>query len=663
MMRIPALFLILSTLPFFAKNTVVLRKMDDQSYASLRSTLGAVLDIRVKKKSELIPAIQIYSGRTDLNNPWKLLSVKKLSATRALLPYRFLSPPFRRLFLKKLWVKDRIKGGFLHHKISFPHESLWSLSSWFTGSGQNYKKIKKASGLKSDRLRKGQLIKIPVSLLLPFFNETHKNEAVKPEDPVSARSTPLREVETVETDESRPVVYQPVHGEKSQDEHVQKSETGKKDTSTKNKTPKKDSSNKPVLDRTVSRQTNHSTTQTRSVFEDVMHGRKELTYGKDKQGPYAVYRLNKGEAIYSAVVVRFCGLVRGEDVNRVSRIIIQRNHIKDVTDMPVGKLLRIPYDQLIPEYKASNDPEYKEWLENMKAVKNVDTSIITKDLAGVTVILDSGHGGRDPGAKKGDTWEDDLVYDILCRIKLALETRSGARVLPTIYDPSAGYKPQNVRKFIMDHDEILNTTPVFSLKKTTKLGVNMRWVFANHHYVKLIASAHGHGGHPEEKIVFISLHADSLHPSLRGSMVYVPDARSYPKKRVFGPSYLKRYAEYKNSSFICKKSDMEKAQALSTRFAGNILSELKKKKLPVHRQLPIRSVIFRSPRSRPFVPAVLNYNRVPMRVLIEVCNLNNRKDRELIKKPEYRQQVAISVVEALYQSFGSRIPLKKAGKK
>ena len=646
-MRIFAIIFLLVSQVALGNTAPILRKLDDQSFACLRVKHGAVLDIRTQKSSELLQAIQVYSGRHDLKNPWKTLSIVKINNNRALLPYRHLSPPFRTLFVKKLWPDDSTVGKFYIHKVKYTYESLWSIASWFTGNGQNYKKIKKATGIRSDGLRKGQKLKIPTSLLYNFLKET-KIDVVRPDDPISSRSTPLKEIETVQNEQAKPIVSNPLGKDTKEKEKQKKPDV----TEVKEEPPPPSSA--PARDLPQ----NGSSLPPDGIFSDVMKGRSVLSYGEDKKGRYAIYKLGKGEAIYSAVVVRFCGLIRGEDVNRVSQEIIVRSRIKDVTDMPVGRKLKIPYQNLMPEYKAPDDPEFVEWLENFKIIENVDTSFTRRGLSGVTVILDSGHGGKDPGAKKGNSWEDDYVYDILCRVKLLLEQHSGAKVIPTIKDLSAGFKPQNVKQFMLDQDEVLMTSPPFSLKKNTKLGVNMRWVLSNHELSKIIAK----GGDPQQ-VVFISLHADSLHPSLRGSMVYIPDARSYPKKRVHAAKYFKRYKEYKNSSFKSTKKEMQKAQALSMGLAVHFLSELKKQKLPVHKQIPIRSVIFRSPRARPFVPAVLNYNRVPMRILVEVCNLNNKEDRKLIKMPAYRQKVADSLAHAIHKSFGASARIQVATKK
>jgi N-acetylmuramoyl-L-alanine amidase len=52
------------------------------------------------------------------------------------------------------------------------------------------------------------------------------------------------------------------------------------------------------------------------------------------------------------------------------------------------------------------------------------------------------------------------------------------------------------------------------------------------------------------------------------------------------------------------------------------------------------------------VPAILRYNRIPARVLLEVCNLNNPEDRKLLVTRAYRDRVARALVSALVDFYG-----------
>ena len=253
-------------------------------------------------------------------------------------------------------------------------------------------------------------------------------------------------------------------------------------------------------------------------------------------------------------------------------------------------------------------------------------------------------------------WEDDYVYDIICRIKLRLETESAAKVIPTVLDPSIQYKVQNVNKFRLDRDEVLATRPPFKLnsRRVTTDGVNLRWMMANNRYKEL----RGKGVLPEN-VLFASFHADALTPKLRGSMIYIPDARAYPRKVEVPNSKLRMYQEARGNNFNFGPKTMREAQARSMAFAKNYVTQSRSNGIRVHNHKPIRSQIYRN-RYRPFVPAVLRFNRIPTRVLVEVCNLNNKEDQTLLRQPKFRQLVADTFVEAVYHTYG--ISGKKSAK-
>ena len=68
------------------------------------------------------------------------------------------------------------------------------------------------------------------------------------------------------------------------------------------------------------------------------------------------------------------------------------------------------------------------------------------------------------------------------------------------------------------------------------------------------------------------------------------------------------------------------------------------------RSSPIRRNVIRG--GREWVPAILRYNRIPARVLVEVCNLNNPEDRKLLVTRGFRDKVARSLVWALVEFYG-----------
>ena len=380
-----------------------------------------------------------------------------------------------------------------------------------------------------------------------------------------------------------------------------------------------------------------------------------LEYGRDKQGEYAIYRLKKGEALYSAVVVRFTGRLDADSVMELAYEIAKRSGIKDVTDIPVGYPVKIPVKYLLPEYKPKNSKEYKQYTEDIKESEILASRQKiekTKNLEGVYVILDSGHGGADTGAMYNGVWEDDYMYDIMCRVKRLLESKTKAVVIPTVYDKSSGYKVYDKKKLKLDRDEYLMTTPKFNLNSrlASRVGVNLRWYLANYLNSKRIKSKV-----PPTRIVFISLHADALYKKVRGTMIYIPYAGLY-RKRVGHRSrtYLKYYEVRVKPFYKFTKKEVQVSEGLSRKFANLVIKNLQRERIFVHKEKPVREFIFRSRYSRPFVPAVIRYNKVMIKMLIEVGNLRNKKDAKNIADPNFREKFAKAIVKSLLDFYADK---------
>ncbi len=380
-----------------------------------------------------------------------------------------------------------------------------------------------------------------------------------------------------------------------------------------------------------------------------------LEYGKDKQGEYAIYRLKKGEALYSAVVVRFTGRLDADSVMELAFEIAKRSGIKDVTNIPIGYPIKIPLKYLLPEYKPKNSKEYKQYAEDIKEseiLANKQKIEKTKDLEGVYIILDPGHGGIDTGAMYNGVWEDDYMYDIVCRVKQALETKTKAFVISTVYDKSSGYRVFNKKKLKLDRDEYLMTTPQFNLNSrlTTRVGLNLRWYLANYLNSKRIKS-----GIPPSKIIFISFHADALYKKVRGTMVYIPYAGLYRKKVSHATkTYLKYYEVRVKPVYRFTKKEVQVSEGLSRKLAYLIVNNLKKNNIPVHTEKPVREFIFRRKYAKPFVPAVIRYNKVMIKMLIEVANLKNKKDAGNISDPNFREKFAQTIVQSLLEFYAKK---------
>jgi N-acetylmuramoyl-L-alanine amidase len=372
-----------------------------------------------------------------------------------------------------------------------------------------------------------------------------------------------------------------------------------------------------------------------------------LTYAQDSQGEYAVYRLQAGEALYSAVVVRFTGTLGAEDVNSLAMEIARRSGISDVTGIPVGYGVKIPLEDLLPQYLPRTSPQYQAWARNQKELGQVTNTYKNAALDGVVVILDPGHGGLDRGAMAHGVWEDSFVYDIACRVRESLERRSKARVLMTMLVPELGYRPLEKSVLSPNKSAVVLTHPWFKQTSTseTKVEVNLRWHLANQYFERLQKE-----GVDPQRVVFTSIHADSLHPSLRGSMFYVPGTDYRPQRWCSSGESYERFKEVKaRGCYQMTQKEMKRSEGLSMQFTRDLEASFVESGLALHPYNPTRDHVIRGRRS--WVPAVLRNSIVPCSVLIEVCNLSNAKDAGLIAGPAFRQLVAEAYVNALIRYY------------
>jgi len=373
----------------------------------------------------------------------------------------------------------------------------------------------------------------------------------------------------------------------------------------------------------------------------------DLAFGRDEQGEYGSYRLKKGEAIYSSVVVRFTGLLDPDDVNQMASLVARRSGIEDVHSLAVGYEVKIPRADILPEFLPGGDLRRIEYELSRREVERFKNQAVSRDLEGVTVILDAGHGGRDIGASHNGVWESDYVYDVLCRVKARLERHTAAKVLTTIRDNQYGYRIFDGARIPLNQAEAILTTPPLRLVSSAPndVGVNLRWYLSNSY----LRSLRRKGVDPD-KVVFASLHADSLHPSLRGTMIYVPGERYRGKTYGFkGAAYRARKEVREQATVSFTREQRQRSEGLSREFAAHLLKALKQRGARIHPYQPIRDRIIR--RARPWVPAVLRCNQVSVQVLLEVCNINNPADARLLTDPAYRQKMADAFVDALLSYY------------
>ncbi len=384
---------------------------------------------------------------------------------------------------------------------------------------------------------------------------------------------------------------------------------------------------------------------------------------------FAHYQMKPGETIYSSVVIRFTGRLLNDEVNQLANKILKLNNISDAKLIKNRQKIKIPLEWLSEEFignQVSENISRKKIKEKSKKrikVKSVATKkkvhkrkkrIVSKktktktNVHKIHVILDSGHGGGDPGASGGSRknkdliYEDEVVYDVSKRMSKLLK-KEGVIVHPTLADPNQR-KPVRFLSHRHDKDEQLLVTPRYSARNS-RVGANMRVYLVNHLYKKLRKQKV-----PPENILFISLHGDSLHSSLRGVMVYYPDRRLRRGSFRLRSKIYRSIKEY-DSKLTFHTKDNRYSEKLSKSFGKIIIDQFRKRKLSTHRgSSPVRGYLYR--KGKKTLPAILRYNKVPTSVLVEIANLNNRLDRIALLKSKTRQQIAIAISNSVYAHFG-----------
>ncbi|MEO8215474.1 MAG: N-acetylmuramoyl-L-alanine amidase [Acidobacteriota bacterium] len=512
----------------------------------------------------------------------------RLSAGRDVrIPLGLVKPEMRRAILAALFPADRSFADGMIHRVtwdkSLEGESLWKIAEWFTGDGANYASIRSANSMQRFSTRPGDLIRIPRKLLSPEFVD---------EAPATSR---VAEAEDDPTE----------------------SRSGRQDVIAAAVLPP--SEGEPVT----------------------------LDYGSVAGHPFAVYKLKRGEALYSSVAIRFSGRVYAKDVNDVVDQVVRFNGIADVSRIPAGFPVKIPMELLLPEYRPAGDPKRLADEQSRRESARLAKRVEAKDLSGVYVILDPGHGGRDIGTSHEDVWESDYVYDVACRLKALLEKKTRAKVFITTRSPSLGYKVPNSDLLTRQNDHVVLTSPNYLLENTV-VGVHLRWYLANSIFSRAIRKSTS-----PEKVVFISIHADSLHASLRGAMAYIPGEQYV--QGTFSKSdsvYLARSEVREHPTVRQTEEQALLAEGLSTEFAETLLDSFRDNGLPVHPFNALRDNVVRD--GREWVPAVIRYNMIPTRMLLEICNFGNDQDRALAKTRVYRQSVAEALEEGIVRYFAQK---------
>jgi len=357
----------------------------------------------------------------------------------------------------------------------------------------------------------------------------------------------------------------------------------------------------------------------------------------------AVYRLRPHEALYSAVVVRFTGQLHAPDVNATAKELARRSGIGDVTSIPVGYPIHIPFELLLPEFLPPDNPQRVAWEKEKEELAAIKRVIHAANLDGIHIILDAGHGGADTGAIAEGVWESTYVFDVMARLRRVLDRETKATVWTTVQDPALEGGGGDRDVLPQTRGQRLLVDPPYDLAEPA-VGVPLRWILAN----SILDRLRQQKVDPE-RVAFVSIHADSLHPAVRGLMVYVP-ARSLRPTRASVQRSLyacREVAAFKPARYPARFCS--RAEALSSQLGEAIAKSAARFDIPVHPYEPVRSSVLRG-GSR-WVPAVLRYSLVPTAVLVEICNLNNDHDRELLLSWRFREKLAHAIAAGLAEGF------------
>jgi len=220
-------------------------------------------------------------------------------------------------------------------------------------------------------------------------------------------------------------------------------------------------------------------------------------------------------------------------------------------------------------------------------------------------VIDPGHGGHDPGAIANGVTEADLVLDVALRLQALLEQVPGVEVVLT----------RRTNEFI---------------------PLEERTAIANREHADL----------------FLSIHANShRQPTVSGI-----------------ETYFLNFATNPEAEAVAARENAASVQTMGT-LPAILKTIAMNNKLEESRELAIQlqASLTRNPRSQAGAARDLGVKQAPFVVLIgaqmpsvltEIAFLTNKADANNLKQPAYRQQLAVSLRDALVKYQDS---LKRAG--
>ena len=343
--------------------------------------------------------------------------------------------------------------------------------------------------------------------------------------------------------------------------------------------------------------------------------RAMLSFGEDAQGKYAAYRMRKGEALYSSVVIRYTDRVDPKGVNDLADRIARRTGIADVRGIQPGQLIKIPVDFLADPFQAEGSSQLAEEREVRAEVR--------RNL-GIRFRLRHRHAGPAP-PRAGDRRPGEQHHPLS---RPGFQDPGGDPYSqPVCGDPHHAALRRGWRKPL-------------GRERPPALGAGQRPARAWAQCRRPAIPARAETGSEEPA---------SLHPSARGSMVYVPSAALVPTTFALGGAKTGHVAEGRRSARVTFTSrEKLQGEARSRQFSETLMKALHKERIPVHANRPIRNVIYRS--GGKWVPAVLRYSTGATKALVgNTCQLRPMGEFPLkgIMDPEFRERYAVAVVNAI----------------
>jgi N-acetylmuramoyl-L-alanine amidase len=519
--------------------------------------------------------------------------------------FALLNQEYQRLALVQVFPNDEMTPTGWRHLVTHSGETIWLIAEIFTGDGNNYPAIQKGNDLAPDSvIRRGQKILIASHLLHPNLRPANllASAALPPETESPPRTEPIK---------PRP---QPA-------EHDAASNRVASSAPSRANSPATSGTNRD--DRVT-------TPKDRQAIATLSH--PDLVFQQNARGEReAVYRLKKGEALYSAVVVRFTGRIDADEVNDIAQKLLAYNGIRDATKIADGALIRIParfLDEDILRGKIPPAPTTRPPRPERRSHSH----------SNLHVILDAGHGGNDPGTMVRGWVEDEIAYDLMLRIKQGLQNR-GVKVYSTVRDKQTGDAIGGGSLLATNRDEYVKVTPEYFMDDS-RIALNLRIYLIEDLYRWIRRQ-----GVPPENVVMISIHLDHLHPSVGGAMVYFPGANERSSQFRAAGNIYRQFKESRLGTISFSQRENKSAEAASEAFAWNVIDAFCQANIPVHDYQPVRRYVYR--RDSKWTPGIIRYSRVPTSVLLEAANLSNRDDLLRIRSASFRQRLAEAVVKTI----------------